>query len=192
MTVQINNNPYNKVQDAEYGQNYDILHIELWQGESLPKNYTWYGLGQIAQRSEYPELYAMAEKFGFITTEEEWQAGQYGKFSSGDGKSTFRFPLIREGDVLTFTGEASKCGIKIEPELPNATGAITSYIGYTASGSDKALISVIGINANVAGGKGVCTSNNINLDLSKSNSIYKNGGSVRQSGIAARLIIKYK
>lgn len=192
MTVKVTNNPYNQLK-SEYGQNYDILHIALWSGEILPKNYTWYGLGQLAQRSEYPELYAIAEKYGFVVSEDEWQSGLYGKFSSGDGETTFRFPLIRDGDVLIFTnGTITSNGMKVEPELPNVNGYVSSYIGYSNSGSSGALYSSIGGNAGVQGGQGVCTVNNVNLDLSKVNSIYKNSGKVKQSGIATRLIIKYK
>lgn len=192
MTVTLKNNPYNNPYQ-EYGQAYDILHIALWQGETLPDNYIWYGLGQEAQRSEYPELYQAVEKYGWLVSEEEWQAGHYGKFSSGDGNTTFRFPLIRDGDVLSFTnGTTIESGMKIEPELPNATGTVSSYVGYTTSGSNKALYSSIGGNTGVQGGAGVCTSNSINIDLSRASSIYKNNGTVKQSAIASRLIVKYR
>lgn len=196
MNTEIKNNPYNRFKTDEFGQDYDILHIALWQGESLPKNYTWYGLGQEALRSEYPELYKAVEKYGWLVPEEDWQAGQYGKFSDGDGKTTFRFPLIRDGDILAFTnGTTISNGTKIEPELPN--------VEYSASfaGSDEGCVlgavSGAATSTSIGNQMGVAnvtarTGKRLSVSASVSSSIYKDGGSVKQSGIASRLIIKYK
>lgn len=191
MTVTVKNNPYNKQYSPEYGQNYDVLHIALWQGETLPKNYIWYGLGQEASRSEYPELIEAAEKFGWVVSETEWQSGQYGKFSSGDGTTTFRFPLIRNGDVLTFTDSTIKSGMKIDPELPNIKGQFDTWGWVVQNGSGA-------VRRGGATGNPPATSNintgyaNWTFDASRSSSIYKDNGTVKQSGIASRLIIKYK
>lgn len=191
MTVTVTNNPYNQLK-SEYGQNYDILHIALWSGETLPKNYAWYGLGQIAERTEYPELYAIAEKYGFIVSEDEWQSGLYGKFSSGDGETTFRFPLIRDGDVLSFTnGSTTPNGKNVEPELPNITGKSDRYRVLNNSVETGALYQT-GAGRSGTSGTGPADFGVINIDASRSNSTYKNGGSVKQSSIAARLIIKYR
>lgn len=196
MTVTVTNNPYNQLK-SEYGQNYDILHIALWSGETLPKNYAWYGLGQIAERTEYPELYAIAEKYGFVVSEDEWQSGLYGKFSSGDGETTFRFPLIRDGDVLSFTnGSTTPNGKNVEPELPNITGKNSSVC--VGSNNIPNITGAFVKNSNFlvwSGGLGTSLqmmSVDMGFDASHSNSTYKNGGSVKHSGIASRLIIKYR
>lgn len=191
MNTEVKNNPYNRFTADGFGQDYDILHIALWQGESLPKNYTWYGLGQEALRSEYPELYKAVEKYGWLVPEEDWQAGQYGKFSDGDGKTTFRFPLIRDGDVLAFTnGTIMSNGMKIEPELPEITGALNGrplMDQASATGAFKVYRS-----SGFGGGGGTFYGHRCDFAASRVSSIYQSGGTVKQSGIAARLIIKYK
>ena len=191
MNTEVKNNPYNRFKADEFGQDYDILHIALWQGESLPKNYTWYGLGQEALRSEYPELYKAVEKYGWLVSEEDWQAGQCGKFSDGDNETTFRFPLIRDGDVLAFTnGTTISNGMKIEPELPDITGALNGrplMDQVSANGAFK----VYGSNG-FGGGNITFYGHRCDFAASRVNSIYQSGGTVKQSGIAARLIIKYK
>lgn len=192
MNTEIKNNPYNRFKADEFGQDYDILHIALWQGETLPKNYTWYGLGQEALRSEYPELYKAVEKYGWLVSEEDWQAGQCGKFSDGDNETTFRFPLIRDGDVLAFTnGTTISNGVKIEPELPNIKGTVKGAKEFRLMGASGAFT----LTSSGISGKGDETgrdSHAFAFDASRSNPIYKDGGTVKQSGIAARLIIKYK
>lgn len=193
MNTEVKNNPYNRFKADEFGQDYDILHIALWQGESLPKNYTWYGLGQEALRSEYPELYKAVEKYGWLVPEEDWQAGQYGKFSDGDNETTFRFPLIRDGDVLAFTnGTTISNGMKIEPELPNikSSNPVTTILGGHNNTTDV-LTSKVVDNANIGRGSDYHR-RQLSIDASLGNTIYKDGGTVKQSGIAARLIIKYK
>lgn len=193
MNTEIKNNPYNRFTADEYGQDYDILHIALWQGETLPKNYTWYGLGQEALRSEYPELYKAVEKYGWLVSEEDWQAGQYGKFSDGDGKTTFRFPLIRDGDILAFTnGTTISNGTKIDPELPNikSSSSVVAILGGNNNTTDV-LSSKVVDKASIGRGSDY-HHRNLSIDASYGNTIYKDGGSVKQSGIASRLIIKYK
>ena len=192
MNTEVKNNPYNRFTADEFGQDYDILHIALWQGESLPKNYTWYGLGQEALRSEYPELYKAVEKYGWLVSEENWQAGQYGKFSDGDNETTFRFPLIRDGDILAFTnGTTISNGVKIEPELPNIKGTVNGQKEvrlHRASGA----FTLTSSGTSGLGDETGRDSHAFAFDASLSNPIYKDGGTVKQSGIAARLIIKYK
>ena len=193
MNTEIKNNPYNRFKTDEFGQDYDILHIALWQGESLPKNYTWYGLGQEALRSEYPELYKAVEKYGWLVPEEDWQAGQYGKFSDGDNETTFRFPLIRDGDVLAFTnGTTISNGMKIEPELPNIIGSV-DFIDDIGISSASGVFSLGNYgNRDLSTNRYVGGYNTISFSGSASSPVYKDGGTVKQSGIAARLIIKYK
>lgn len=190
MSTNIINNQYNN-SPSEYGQNNAILHIALWQGEKLPKNYIWYGLGQEVLRKDYLELFSLLEKFECLVTEEEWQDGQYGKFSYGNGETTFRFPLIRDGDVLTFT-DVSKTlnGMKIEPELPNITGNTGMNYGGNVWTPTGAFYSTGGTD-NKYGGTTAVTSR-VAFAASRSNLTYKNGGTVKQSGIATRMIIKYK
>lgn len=46
--------------------------------------------GAMLSRESYPELWAHANSSGMLVTEAAWQAGDYGKYSSGDGATTFR------------------------------------------------------------------------------------------------------
>lgn len=165
----------------------------FWQGEILPENYTWYGMGQEVLRSEYPELYNHVEKYKMITTEENWQAGMQGLYSYGDGQTTFRFPLIVDGGVLSFAdGVTTLAGQKIDEELPNikAYADFVDDIGIssTSGGFSPSLWG----NRDLSTNRYVGAYNALGLNASLSNPVYKDGGHVKQNGIAARLIIKYK
>lgn len=85
-------------------------------------------MGVTYSRLTYPELWKWAGKrAGLIISEEEWQAKfaeTNGKFvpyySSGDGSSTFRTPLL--GAYLKGSVDASEVGKWMDAGLPNITG----------------------------------------------------------------------
>jgi len=52
------------------------------------------GAGQLLPRASYPELYEYAVTDGLVT-EAEWTGGLYGRYSVGNGSTTFRIPDYR-------------------------------------------------------------------------------------------------
>ena len=50
--------------------------------------------GVLLSRATYPELFAYASASGLVS-EAVWTAGQWGRFSVGDGTTTFRIPDVR-------------------------------------------------------------------------------------------------
>lgn len=90
-------------------------------------------MGITYSRLTYPELWDWAGKrAGLIISEEEWQAKfaeTNGKFvpyySSGDGSSTFRTPLL--GAYLKGAETASDVGKWLDAGLPNIEGVASAY-----------------------------------------------------------------
>ncbi|MDT8901820.1 hypothetical protein [Anaeroselena agilis] len=55
--------------------------------------------GALVSRASYPRLWAWANATGLVATEAAWSGGQTGRFSVGDGATTFRLPDLR-GEFL--------------------------------------------------------------------------------------------
>ncbi len=55
--------------------------------------------GIILSRAAYPRLWSFAQAYGRVVTEAQWTGINQGCFSSGDGATTFRLPLI-DGEFL--------------------------------------------------------------------------------------------
>lgn len=51
--------------------------------------------GALLLRADFPNLWTFAQASGMLTTDAAWLAGDHGKFSSGDGVTTFRLPDMR-------------------------------------------------------------------------------------------------
>ncbi|KVC82460.1 hypothetical protein WI76_09080 [Burkholderia ubonensis] len=51
--------------------------------------------GAVVNRSDYPALWAYAQASGALVSDDEWQKGRWGCFSTGDGAATFRLPEMR-------------------------------------------------------------------------------------------------
>lgn len=51
--------------------------------------------GALLNRADYPALWAYAQASGALVTEAQWSANNWGRFSSGDGATTFRIPELR-------------------------------------------------------------------------------------------------
>jgi microcystin-dependent protein len=52
------------------------------------------GRGNLVSRSAYPRLWAHVQAAGLVVTDAVWLGGSFGFFSSGDGATTFRLPLL--------------------------------------------------------------------------------------------------
>ncbi|PCE31145.1 phage tail protein [Burkholderia ubonensis] len=51
--------------------------------------------GALVNRADYPALWAYAQASGALVSDDEWQKGRVGCFSSGVGETTFRLPEMR-------------------------------------------------------------------------------------------------
>jgi hypothetical protein len=52
--------------------------------------------GSLVSRSTYSALWAHVQAIGVVVDDSVWTAGEKGKFSDGDGSSTFRLPDLRD------------------------------------------------------------------------------------------------
>lgn len=76
-------------------QGYDGFPIGYrmdWDGDIIPTGWVEEA-GQILNRADYPEGWTFATNYGMVVTDVSWINNHlHGKFSSGDGVSTFRMP----------------------------------------------------------------------------------------------------
>lgn len=98
--------------------------------------------GQLLNRADYPDLWAYAQLLSPIT-DEAWRSSMYnrGKYSTGDGSTTFRVPDrngVQRSGVNGFVGEdslgalygrgdgggSSSDGLVFDSAAPNITGSI--------------------------------------------------------------------
>lgn len=54
--------------------------------------------GTLKSRTVYADLWAFAQTSGILVSDSAWTAGQKGKFSTGDGSTTFRLPDFQTGN----------------------------------------------------------------------------------------------
>lgn len=73
--------------------------VSFFAGVSVPPG--WLRLnGSILTRASYPGLFAYAQQYDGLITDSDWYASSlYGRFSAGDGNTTFRIPDLR-GEFL--------------------------------------------------------------------------------------------
>lgn len=172
-------------------------------------------MGITYSRLTYPELWEWAGKrAGLIISEEEWQAKfaeTNGKFvpyySSGDGSSTFRTPLL--GAYLKGAESGADVGKWLDAGLPNASGRVGFYYGID-DGNATVLGTMIGDGAfremterpwgrlwkpSYLGSNNGLTPETQDhaemfMDLSKSNSIYGNSDTVTPETMTGIWVIK--
>ena len=144
-------------------------------------------LGQTATRAMYADLWAWLNKYkpDAIVTESEWQSlyasqnGNVGKFSDGDGSTTFRFPRV----VGYFKGAGSTdvLGQYIKEGLPDAshthtrgtmniTGRVQDFIKvYWNGASAHGAFGLYGTSGKYASGsEGTTNHNGFDFDASRS------------------------
>ena len=164
--------------------------------------------GQLVKRADYPELWAAIQSGMFAScTEDDWQKGKVGtvngvvmnstyinrgKYSTGDGVSTFRMPDLNgmvagsaSGLFLRGSGSGSlTSGTVAKSSLPNIVGStgvsILSGNSVPALAQATGAIVPVPINASVsklgpkdlAGGVGVTYMNPFSIDASRANGVY--------------------
>lgn len=63
-----------------------------WDGDIIPQGWVE-EVGQVLKRADYPEAWTFATNYGMVVTDVSWINDHlHGKFSSGDGTTTFRMP----------------------------------------------------------------------------------------------------
>lgn len=95
--------------------------------------------GQLLSREAYTDHWTLVSTKRTVVTEEEWQAmvatqGFCQFYSSGDGSTTYRMPLVK-GVHPKFVTAMDEAGQYVQAGLPNIGGtAAWSYMGYPSDG----------------------------------------------------------
>lgn len=161
--------------------------------------------GQEVNRDDYPNLWEwVQQQVGFLVEEGEWQSistahnGNVGKYSVGNGSTTFRLPnlgcWVRGGGTA---GTANGVGGNLDAGLPNITGTLTS--NPTSGVTDRTDLGVgAGAFASTtqsygyynAGSKQYTGSGRASFDASDSNPIYGNAETVQPESIVGIWLVK--
>ena len=120
--------------------NYGVGDFHLRDSRAYIQPYEVVSDGQLLNRADWPELWAYAQMVGAID-DSVWLADKFqrGKYSSGNGTTTFRVPDkngVQEGSIRALYGRgdggySDANGQLFESAAPNITGAVPSYSGGT-------------------------------------------------------------
>ncbi len=126
-------------------QNYGVGQYTLWHSRAFIPAYAVTADGQLLNRADWPELWAHAQMHTPIS-ESDWQGNirNRGKFSSGNGTTTFRVPDlngVQSGSVGYLFGRgdggsSNDNGIVNESALPNIYGAILNRPTTNSAGNN--------------------------------------------------------
>lgn len=161
--------------------------------------------GQEVNRADYPNLWEwVQQQVGFLVEEGEWQSistahnGNVGKYSVGDGSTTFRLPnlgcWVRGGGTA---GTAAGVGGNLDAGLPNITSSVGTdtatnggFTGYSWSVNEGALYYELN-NAGIELSPGQYNSvRKIHIDANRANSIYGNAETVQPESIVGIWLVK--
>lgn len=158
--------------------------------------------GQEVNRDDYPNLWEwVQQQVGFLVEEGEWQSlstahnGNVGKYSVGNGSTTFRLPNL--GCWVRGGGTAAGVGGNLDAGLPNITGTLTTKA--TAGVTDRtdlgigagAFASTMQSYAYYNSGSTMYTgSGQARFDASDSNPIYGNAETVQPESIIGIWLVK--
>ena len=155
--------------------------------------------GQEVNREDYPNLWEwVQQQVGFLVEEGEWQSissahnGNVGKYSVGNGSTTFRLPnlgcWVRGGGTA---GTAAGVGGNLDAGLPNITG---SLIDLHVQGQNWRVNGAFS-NGTDYDSSGYTSGNNgfngpVYFKASDSNSIYGNAETVQPESIIGIWLVK--
>lgn len=118
--------------------NYGVGDFHLRDSRAYIQPYEVVSDGQLLNRADWPELWAYAQMVGVIE-DSVWLADKFqrGKYSSGDGTTTFRVPDrngVQQGSIRALYGRgdggmSDANGCAFESAAPNIYGRIASYSG---------------------------------------------------------------
>lgn len=168
---------------------FPIGHRMPWDGDIIPEGWVE-EKGQILNRADYPDGWQFAVSYGMVVTDIDWiNKHLKGKFSSGDGTTTFRMPdrrgmydLYRDTDI----------GKYIEPGLPNITGQTQGQDGYLRDPKASGAFTTTNCPGSTRSGDGGWSAAYSTFDASRSNSIYGKSNTVTPPSIVTRSIRKMK
>lgn len=170
--------------------NYGVGQITLWHSRAFIPSYAVVADGQLLSRTDYPELWAHAQMHSPVT-DAEW-LGAYqrrGKFSTGNGTTTFRVPDlngVQSASAAGLFGRGDGGGAFIPgyvnvSGLPNITagmnfhGAQSNASGATVLASTSGAIYTASAQSNAGGTSvipGVGSWGSALLDASRSHAVY--------------------
>ena len=120
--------------------NYGVGDFHLRDSRAYIQPYEVVSDGQLLNRADWPELWAYAQMVGAID-DSVWLADKFqrGKYSSGNGTTTFRVPDkngVQEGSIRALYGRgdggsSGANGQLFESAAPNITGYFTTYSSGT-------------------------------------------------------------
>ena len=152
--------------------------------------------GQEVNRADYPNLWEwVQQQVGFLVEEGEWQSissahnGNVGKYSVGNGSTTFRLPnlgcWVRGGGTA---GTAAGVGGNLDAGLPNIEGY--AQIPRDVDSENGALYFSNVNGAWASAGEGKHNWGRLNIDASRANSIYGNAETVQPESIVGIWLVK--
>ena len=156
--------------------------------------------GQEVNRADYPNLWEwVQQQVGFLVEEGEWQSissahnGNVGKYSVGDGSTTFRLPNL--GCWVRGGGTSGNNGGNLDAGLPNITGTILdnrrSQSNYVTSGAfDNVYKKETGSYAQSWDKTNLYGGQTTTFDASRSSSIYGNAETVQPESIVGIWLVK--
>lgn len=116
--------------------NYGVGDFHLRDSRAYIQPYEVVSDGQLLNRADWPELWAYAQMVGAIE-DSEWLADKFqrGKYSKGNGTTTFRVPDkngVQDGSIRALYGRgdggnSGANGQLFESAAPNITGYFTTY-----------------------------------------------------------------
>lgn len=116
--------------------NYGVGDFHLRDSRAFIQPYEVVSDGQLLNRADWPELWAYAQMLSPIS-DTEWlaDASKRGKYSNGDGTTTFRVPDrngVQQGSIRALYGRgdggmSGANGLAFESAAPNITGAVPGY-----------------------------------------------------------------
>lgn len=119
-------------------QNYGVGQPTLWHSRAFIPAYAVTADGQLLNRADWPELWAHAQMHTPVS-DSEWLGSNFlrGRFSTGNGTTTFRVPDlngVQSGSVKGLFGRgdagiSGDYGVVNESALPNISGAVPSFSG---------------------------------------------------------------
>lgn len=174
-------------------QGYDGFPIGYrmsWDGDVIPEGWVE-EKGQILNRADYPDGWQFAVSYGMVVTDVNWINNHlFGKFSSGDGSTTFRMPDRR--NKYDLYGDTS-IGQYKEPGLPDITfdAKLTSDNGFANGALTRGQFYG---RLPCAGGGGYPTLGDYNFKFSASRTseIYGKSNTVTPPSVITRSIRKMK
>lgn len=182
---------------ANYTTNDRIGHMRLIFNLAEKDEDEVIALGVIYNRVTYSELWNFVQtRPNLVISEEEWQtkfAETNGKFvpyySSGNGTTTFRTPLLSA--YIKGTDSVDNVGSYLEAGLPNIEGKF----GWTVSSGDEETAGAFEIHFTSEHGSNVVSNSNAkyrkySFDASRSNPIYGNSDSVQPESMTGVWVIK--